>query len=432
MSRGIFVRSAFFVVLFSGMTLGWEARSAGFDNNEVGLRGVSMGTALHGIADDGSAVYYNPAGLVLIDEGVMNVEAYTYLIFTKFRYSTHMPVADSENESTEIPVIPGGFITQSFDRIGVGLGVNVPYGGGGVVYKDFSGTDTTLEASAGFFGISASAAVEVVRQYLAVGVTPTIYIGTMENKMSPDPMSDMRVVSKNSGYAGVGMSLGIMSAPLEEKLKLGLILRSPVHVEMDGTVDTTASVLPAPMESDSTMSFMLPMELTLGVGSSPIPALTLGLTGTVIFHGMMDELTSKTTSTSPVTGQKETITTVTKTHYKHNFRIALGAEYMIIKQFGVRAGIQFIQSPSKDKGLVPTSNDVSQLLPSLGLAVKPVHFLEIGIAGAYIMGFERTRKSDMSLPQQDGTVATVSLKETFDADHWMLIAGLRFDWDFIR
>ena len=62
-----------------------QAQSAGFDNSAIGLRGNSMASAYHGIADDGSAIYYNPAGLALIDNGEMNIEGYTNLIFTKFK-----------------------------------------------------------------------------------------------------------------------------------------------------------------------------------------------------------------------------------------------------------------------------------------------------------------------------------------------------------
>lgn len=403
------------------------ADAAGFDNNVVGLKGGAMASAFHGVADDGSAVYYNPAGLALINDGEMNVEAYTYLIFTKFRYRAITPAGTVKGESTEMPVVPGGFITQSFDRWGIGFGVYVPYGGGGVVYKDFfPATGDSLEASAGFFGISLSGAVEIVPKYLSVGVTPTVYLGAMENKMNPqeDPTGQTRVTSTNSGYAGFGGSLGIMSDPIPQ-LRIGLTLRSPVQVTLDGDVTTNSPALPAPMKYGSTLRFLIPMELSLGFGVHPIPALMIGLSATIIFHGMMDEMTLKTTTLDPGTGQEVEVEQVNETHYKHNFRIGLGAEYMIIKQFGLRGGIQFFQSPSKDAGLVPTSNDVSQIVPSLGLVWRMVRFLELDVTGQYVVGFERERVSDIP-----GQPAGVTMTEKFDADHWVLFAGLRFIWDF--
>ena len=414
------------------LTTAEQARSAGFDNNNVGLRGFALATAYHGIADDGSAIYYNPAGLALIDEGQMNVEAYAYAIFTKFKYSATTPAGTTKAESTEIPVIPGGFISQSFDRWGLGLGVFAPYGGGGVVYKDFfTTTGDSLEASAGFFALAPSLALEVVRKYLSVGVSPTIYFGVMENKMNPaeDLTGETRVTSKNSGYAGYGASIGLMSAPLPE-LKIGLTWRTPVKIKMDGTVTTESPRLPEAMKSDSTMKFMLPMELTLGVGVFPIKKLTIGFSATLIFHGMMDKITMRTTAMS-ATGQEMEVVTESETNYKHNFRVALGVEYEIIKQLAVRAGIQFIQSPTKDKGLVLTSCDTNQFLPTLGVAWRIVRFLELTVSGEYVMGFERKRESEMAIPG-DTTGATIPLEEKFDADHWVVLGGLRFYWDFIK
>ncbi len=417
-----------------GLSAPKEAGGAGFDNNNVGLRGISMGTAYHAIADDGSAIYYNPAGLALIDKGEMNVEAYALITFTKFLYQSTVQGADTtKNESTEMPVIPGGFISQSFSRWAVGLGVYVPYGGGGVVYKSFfPATGDTLEASAGFFGVSAAAAVEAVEHYLSIGVTPTIYLGTMENKLNPmdDPSFQTRVVSKNSGFAGVGATLGLMSEPLPDRLKVGVTVRSPVKVKMDGTITTTSPALPQPYKSDSTLEFLLPMEITLGVGATPIPKLTLGLTGSLIFHGLMDEIKTKTTMLSPTNGQEVSVTTKAKTYYKNNFRVAFGAEYMFLDQLGARVGVSFIQSPTEDKGLVPTSNDVNQLIPAVGLAWKFVRFLELDVTGLRVFGLERTRESRIPVPgQPEGTM--VSLNEKFDADYWVVLAGLRFNWDFI-
>ena len=67
-----------------------------------------MASAYHGIADDGSAVYYNPTGLALIENGEMNVEGYAYVIFSKFRYEMTTPAGTAKHESTEKVVVPGG------------------------------------------------------------------------------------------------------------------------------------------------------------------------------------------------------------------------------------------------------------------------------------------------------------------------------------
>jgi len=43
--------------------------AGGFDNHHIGIKGMSMGSAMAGIIDDASAVYYNPGGLVFLQQG---------------------------------------------------------------------------------------------------------------------------------------------------------------------------------------------------------------------------------------------------------------------------------------------------------------------------------------------------------------------------
>jgi long-subunit fatty acid transport protein len=64
---GIFLSHVFSGIVFGGA----------FDNTGIGLQGMSMGNALTGIADDASAVHYNPAGLALHENHTWLAEAYS-------------------------------------------------------------------------------------------------------------------------------------------------------------------------------------------------------------------------------------------------------------------------------------------------------------------------------------------------------------------
>ncbi|MCP4678775.1 MAG: hypothetical protein GY854_25465 [Deltaproteobacteria bacterium] len=406
-------------VALLGFIMTEEANGAGFDNPAVGLRGHSMSSAYHGIADDASAVYYNPAGLALIEPGEMNIEASTYFVFTDFDYT----VGEETSKSTEMPILPGFFISHSLDDGGVGLGFYAPYGGGGVVYKDFLGNEgEPYESAAGFFALSAAAGVEIVKKYLSIGLTPSIYFGMMErlfyqpNATLP-PGTAVQVHSKNTGFAGVGATLGIMSKPIPQ-LGIGVTVRSPVKVKMSGENTVTMKGFGPEddvTKTDSDIALMLPMETTLGVGLTPIEQLTIGFSFAVVFHGQMEEIT-----VIPAEGEN----IVSETHYKHAFWTSLAAEYMIIKQLGVRAGVKFTQSPAKDDGLIPDNNDINQLVPTVGLVWNIVDFLALDVAGAHVFGFERQR--------DDEVTPGVNVTSKYDADHWILLAGLRFNWNFIK
>jgi len=63
-----------------------RALAGALDNSAVGIKGIAMGSALTGIADDASAVYFNPAGLAFLASGDTHFEAYGYFSFTSFAY----------------------------------------------------------------------------------------------------------------------------------------------------------------------------------------------------------------------------------------------------------------------------------------------------------------------------------------------------------
>ncbi len=95
-----FMAAAFLVVLFHAAFVDGVFRTA-FDNNGVRMRGFTM-HGFTGVADDASAIYYNPGGLVFSDRS-LNIEMYGYVILTEFKYTTPL----KEDRSDETPLIPG-------------------------------------------------------------------------------------------------------------------------------------------------------------------------------------------------------------------------------------------------------------------------------------------------------------------------------------
>ena len=115
-----------------------------------------MAGAFTGIANDASAVSYNPAGLAFLASGGTQLEVYGYLSLTKFTYEN----AGAVFESHEKPLVPGFFAAHSFDRFALGFGYYIPYGGGGTAYQDFMGTGVELKSAAGVQAFTAAAAYE--------------------------------------------------------------------------------------------------------------------------------------------------------------------------------------------------------------------------------------------------------------------------------
>ena len=133
------------------------ALAGALDNSFVGIRAIAMAGAFTGIANDASAVSYNPAGLAFLASGATHLEVYGYLSLTTFRYEN----AGALFESDEKFPVPGLFAAHGFDRLALGFGYYIPYGGGGTAYPDFMGTGIELKSAAGIQAFTASAAYKI-------------------------------------------------------------------------------------------------------------------------------------------------------------------------------------------------------------------------------------------------------------------------------
>ncbi len=103
-----------------------SALAGAFDNPVIGLKATGMGFAMAGIADDASAVHYNPAGLPFQQRGVWHTEVYGYCALTDIQYEAN----GITDKSDDIFIIPGFFASKTYENWAIGFGMYVPYAGG--------------------------------------------------------------------------------------------------------------------------------------------------------------------------------------------------------------------------------------------------------------------------------------------------------------
>ena len=352
----------------------------GLDNSGIGIKGFSMAAAFYGIADDASAIFYNPGGLVFLEQNSWNAEVYTYMVNAKFTYST--PLVESKSDE-KFP-IPGFFISKTFKKLALGIGTYVPFGGGGVDYKNFLGTSFNLKSRLGIFCVSPTISYKLLPK-LSLGVGLCMYYGKIESTVTG-------IESEYSGMAGYGSNIGLMFKP-DEHWSLGVSVRTPVSVKMNGTTTAIGSQI------DSEVEFKLPYYLSFGIGYKPDSGLTIGFSIVHMMWGEMDKMTF-TTMDFP---------TDFITNYKNSWFAGLGVEYSVSKKVKARTGLNYFQSSTKDEGLSPETNDVNFFSTTLGLAYSITKAIEFNISGILSFG-----------------VAKEFNFQTFDQDHKVLLAGLRF------
>lgn len=111
-------------VLVVSMALAGRASAGGFQVTAQSARSMGMGLATTAVANDASAIFYNPAGLAFQSNGfVIGGMAATN---TEGRYTG--PSGVGEEQSDSISVLPELYGTTSLGSVHAGLGIYTPFG----------------------------------------------------------------------------------------------------------------------------------------------------------------------------------------------------------------------------------------------------------------------------------------------------------------
>ncbi len=332
--------------------------AGGWDNGIVGLRAPGMGTAFTGLADDPSAIFYNPAGISLLEQR----QGMSGSIRYNATYLRYRPLSEGEGRqgrSFMMGIIPDFFYYRQLrtkaGKVSVGFGLYVPYGGeAGTWSPEVFGVDMNQFMAIGSLTPSVSWAIT---PRLALGVGFNLYIGFMKSRQIfdqipvglflPNPPIDyvpLRLDQKFyvKGFP-LGYNVGVLYRP-HKKLSFGVAMRSGSHATLKGSSNTIvylADPLALYVHSDLTIKFRLPYLVTAGVAYRP--SSNLVFVGDIQYNGWGRlkglELTFKQLGISQVSA----------TGYKDTVKFMLGAEYTFLAHYSVRVGYMYTPSNIGDK-----------------------------------------------------------------------------------
>lgn len=359
-----------------------EVMASGLDCYTIGARGASMGRAFTAIADDSSAVFYNPGGMVF-QKNDFDSQATMVVFLPTFTYEANGMTDKSDTKAA----VPGLFASYKTGEWAFGLGMYVPYGGGGTKYSNFQNSGYDLEAFMAIGALTVSAAYKITER-LAIGVGVTGYYTVME---STDNRSGNTLETDYSDFSGTGGNLGILYKA-SDKLSIGFRFSLASDLEIDGNTTTNG------VKSDSTLEFTIPYSFNLGFAYQLMPELVVSVEGNFSLYSQTDEMVTTTNgSKTPV-----------DTHYGNSYNIGLGTEYQYNQIFAFRAGIIWDSCPTHDAGVDATSNDVDTWFFTLGVGYHVIENLEFDVSYQYYLGFERNINSQKF--DKDINVLTVAVR----------------------
>jgi long-chain fatty acid transport protein len=398
------------VVIALGAAVTGLARDAGAQGFQVNEHGTcAMARAGAGVAKpcaDGSAMFYNPAGL--LGRPGWTVSAGVTVIKAGGGFTDDLTQTTTDLTNSAIPV-PHAFIQYARDRYAVGVGAFVPYGLGtnwpATFAGAFAGYDNALRniyvqptvayrphpmvtLGAGFdFVLGHVKLTQLVD--LSENAVPNLGVVTFAQLGVPalTPFANGELVGNGTGFGG---HVGVLFEP-HERVRFGARYLLPVKVTYDGDVDfspypTGIRLAPGnpfgvaggtPLDSVVADAFVdgplldqeggatitLPDQLSAGVAVDVTPALTVMADFSWVHWKVFDTLQVEFADTD--------LNSTTIENYRDTKGIRVGVDYAATPRLALRGGYIYHTGAAPPETVTPLlpEGDRNELTIGFGYAI---------------------------------------------------------------
>ncbi|MHB9154614.1 MAG: OmpP1/FadL family transporter [Endomicrobiales bacterium] len=388
-----------------------------------GVKANGLGGAFIGIADDPTAIYWNPAGLVQSkDSGVHLSAFYTASNATGNQALRNASIAtiDSANGDFPLPRIydsslspllpnaePASFNSKEFKTTAL-----VPFAAGYTNYKGitlalgFYGVgggggkwEDSVSAAAPFTADTINASINATQAFMvgnisaAKELSPKVSVGlgvdiiqmtdnTKVNKAYVKSATSLlpalvpgynATIENTASGTGIQVNGGAMYKILEN-LQAGLVFRSGTTIKLTGKtkIDQTGVPIPglsASSEYNFDQNYAYPMTYGIGVAYNPTKAWTIAFG---VDQNMYSVLKNNVDyATLPPTPLNLVIKDVDKSlSWKDTTQLRLGAEYRCCDRWALRAGVQNDPSVYSEKLTLINTNQYSFIYATVGAGYR--------------------------------------------------------------
>jgi long-chain fatty acid transport protein len=346
------------------------AAGNGFNLNGLGTRAQAMGGAYVSLANDFSAVFWNPAGAAGFRKELFGFYATDLIPRGTYLYESMIPEdphIDAKTQKSHYLGFLGAYYRPVGEKVVVGLGFGTPSGlGAKWDGEDFvsplGGTAFDWSSKVGVFSVTPLVAVKL-NDWLSVGATFNVNLGTFELKQPGGsaylgegvvPLGQYE--EKMTGW-GFGATVGVMAKPVD-KLSVGLTVRTPSTVSFKGSARLSyLSLYDLPDTSDLARSITWPLWIAGGVSFRPVERLVLSADVQWTQWSKLDRITTEYLDDVWAALMAADDRNVSVLEWRDATQIRFGAEYALNATTALRAGYYHDPAPG------PTST-LTVLLPS--------------------------------------------------------------------
>ncbi len=364
----------------------------GLSLNSIGPKGFGMGGAFVGLANDYTAVYWNPAGITQMQKNFVGVFATDIIPMGTYK----LPVAgiDAKTKTNHYisPNIMGSFRFDAPENFTFGLGVYIPAGIGtewdGSELKNLNGGNVVnWKSKVAVINISPAVAYKFSDQF-SLGLAANIFYGMFDLSRPGGGPAQYDESSKGWGY---GVTVGALYKPADN-FNVGVSFRTKTTVKMSGSATNPAmAALPgAPTSSDFDRDVAWPMWIAGGVAYWPVKDLVLTLDAQFSQWSQSESefVTSfkdpKWSAAATQTGQNKM-----SLNWKDATQIRFGVDYTVTEDLDLRAGFYYDPAPAPDETYNILFPSVTYTGISLGIGYKVDAFV-FDLGGEYLTGKDRS------------------------------------------
>ncbi len=325
-----------------------QLNASGWDNPIMGLRSLSMNAAFTAFANDPSAIYHNPAGIVQCNEGWTVQAEGVYVIPHHFAQLESGKRAESSWKN----LVPQGFFVLRQRSAALGLGVYIPFGGGGI---DYSKKDLG-EAIRAYLGVLAFTGVisRYIRENLLIGGGVSLLNAQNKARVVKDD-GEIDILERGKSWT---VSFGLIWNA-SKKVRLGFSYRGPASIKLTGWTH-----LPFPDDTFSSETRInLPYSASCGILLKPSQNGIVTLDLTYTHWAVLDSVRGEINIPGFVGG----VPKGEALGFQDVVKATVGTEWWITRKVSVRGGVAYDPAAADARYLTPTNIDVNKIAISFGL-----------------------------------------------------------------
>jgi long-chain fatty acid transport protein len=363
--------SVVLVLLWTGL-----AQAAGFGVDLHSARAVGMAQTMKAHIDDASAVFYNPAGLIM--GRLLDVQIGDTLIIPSLSVKDSITGATftTQNQVVAPPHVYAAYALNDDISLGIGMfslfGLVVPWA------PEWPGRFQTIRTELKSYFINPEVAVRIGDR-VRVGAGLQIVRGTaqLDRALQFGPGQEGKVML-GGGAWGFGGNGGVIVDIIPRMLTFGATYRSAVKLDITGSAHFTG----IPPEFQGTIhdqraqtTVHLPQTFGFGLALWPIPNLRLSAEADYTGWQSVHDLTITFPDTPPTPPNTlGPLDTFLPKRWSHAWLFRTGGELNVTEQWRLRTGIMYDMSPSPSDTITPDIPDANRINIGAGVGYRWYNF----------------------------------------------------------